>query len=758
MKPVCPPDCHAEFFTALDKLCTPTRFAALLAGLVCLTWADVLLGLGTFVIRDFAVFGYPLANYHRESFWGGELPLWNPLSYCGVPFLAQWNTMVLYPGSLLYLLLPLSWSLPVFCVLHLYWGGVGMYRLAREWTGRDSAAAFAGLAFAFNGLTLNSLMWPNNIAALGWLPWVLWSVERAVVGGGRALAIAALAGALQMLTGAPELILFTWLFAAGWLLAKRAGWLHWGRLMGVAALVGLMSAAQLLPFFDLLQHSQRDANYGGAAWSLPWWRLANLLVPLFRCVQTPSGNFLQPEQIWTLTFYAGVTVLLVAALGVRRSCDQRAMFLLLVSSAALWLGLGPKGGAYSWIGHVIPLGFMRFPVKFVALLTITLPLLAAVGWQRLAGNSTGQRGNGWPFGVLLALVAGIGWWGGVVTSANADVVGTNAIDSAIRSGAHLIFFGGACWAGLRARTVRARQLLGIIALLVVWSDLVFHLPGLMPRVSRAAYEAVPLVKKHIPVPPPQAGTARIMLSQALIKKFYLHTVPDYDDMLLLMQVGMPCNLNLLHNIPKVDGFLSLTTKEQQAIEDLVSSRTETRLGGLMDFMSVSHVIVFTNELQWNQRSTSLPWITAGQAVVAADDATTLKAVASPSFQPHAITYAATPLGKQQDLIERPQAAARVLSHVFGPHRIDCEVESPTPTVVVIGQSFYHPWRATVNGQPTEILRANHAFQAVPVPAGRSAVRLEYVDRRFQLGVVLSALGLIVCGVLWWRARKVPNVQ
>jgi uncharacterized membrane protein YfhO len=96
------------------------------------------------------------------------------------------------------------------------------------------------------------------------------------------------------------------------------------------------------------------------------------------------------------------------------------------------------------------------------------------------------------------------------------------------------------------------------------------------------------------------------------------------------------------------------------------------------------------------------------------------------------------------------AAAKVSAAKWDAHHIECEVESPEPTLVVIAQAFYHPWRATVNGQPATILRANHAFQAVPVPAGRSTVRLEYVDRRFQLGVALSALGLIICGLLWWR--------
>ncbi len=93
----------------------PGRFLMLL-GLVILagywdlilSYPDVFPGKSTFVTRDFAYFGYPLAYYHKLSFWKAEIPLWNPLNNCGLPFLAQWNTMVLYPGSLFYLLLPLS--------------------------------------------------------------------------------------------------------------------------------------------------------------------------------------------------------------------------------------------------------------------------------------------------------------------------------------------------------------------------------------------------------------------------------------------------------------------------------------------------------------------------------------------------------------------------------------------------------------------------------------------------------------------------
>ena len=158
---------------AADEWLTAGRFALLLGLLIFATFPGVLLGSATFIIRDYGMFSYPVAFFHRECFWRGELPLWDPLSHCGVPFLAQWNTLTLYPLSLIYLLLPLTWSLSFFCLAHLFWGGMGMYFLAHRWTGHRLAAGLAGVIFAFNGLTLNFLMWPSHEATFAWLPWVI---------------------------------------------------------------------------------------------------------------------------------------------------------------------------------------------------------------------------------------------------------------------------------------------------------------------------------------------------------------------------------------------------------------------------------------------------------------------------------------------------------------------------------------------------------------------------------------------------------
>src|SRR6185369_10130464 len=171
----------------IDAWFTPRRFAfALLLWLVAL-FPKVIFGTHTFVFRDYGLFGYPLAHYYRESLWRVEVPLWNPLNNCGIPFLAQWNTMVLYPLSLFYLVFPLPWSLAVFCLGHLFLAGLGMYFLTHRWTGHRFAACVAGLAYAFNGVSLSSLMWPAIVAAVAWMPWVVLCVAKDWQEGGRAV-------------------------------------------------------------------------------------------------------------------------------------------------------------------------------------------------------------------------------------------------------------------------------------------------------------------------------------------------------------------------------------------------------------------------------------------------------------------------------------------------------------------------------------------------------------------------------------------
>src|SRR6266404_2226711 len=352
---------------------TPGHFALVLGLLIFAAFAQIVLGLhfslrpfhfslfefDTFVVRDFGFFAYPLAHFQRECFWRGELPFWDPYNNCGAPFLAQWNTMPLYPPALIYLLLPLSWSLGFFCLLHLFWGGLGMYFLGDRWTGNRLGASVAGLVFAFNGLSLNLLMWPSHIATFSWMPWVVLTVEWAWHKGGRKLFVAAACGALQMLAGGPQTILLTWLllatmwgmqFARGlWntrgsdpvtalnraeleFCAPRA--MLW-RFPLVVLLVATIAAIQLLPFMDLAAHSQREQGFADTRWSMPVWGWANFLVPMVFGQVWGMGVFFQHQQAWTSSYYLGTGALLLALFAICLVRRRRVWFLATAAGLAL---------------------------------------------------------------------------------------------------------------------------------------------------------------------------------------------------------------------------------------------------------------------------------------------------------------------------------------------------------------------------------------------------------------------------------------
>ena len=60
-----------------------------------------------------------------------------------------------------------------------------------------------------------------------------------------------------------------------------------------------------------------------------------------------------------------------------------------------------------------------------------------------------------------------------------------------------------------------------------------------------------------------------------------------------------------------------------------------------------------------------------------------------------------------------------------------------PGWVVISQTAWTGWRAYLDGRRVRMLRANRAFLAVYVPAGRHEVRLRYLPRSFVVGRTIS---------------------
>jgi hypothetical protein len=734
-----------ELRATSDEWFTLPRLLLLLAALILVAFPTVVIGTDSFFYRDMGQFGYPLAKFHREAFWRGEVPLWNPLNNCGLPFLAQWNTLVLYPGSLIYLLLPLPWSMNWFMFAHMFLAAAGMYALARRWTNNRFAASVAGLVFAWNGLTLHVLMWPNNMAALGWMPWTVLALERAWREGGRRVFVGALVGAMQMLTGAPEIILLTWLIiGVFWLrdfIGKNGPRAQlFLRFAFCGALIFAVCAAQLLPFLDLLRHSDRDTSYGGPVWSMPLWGWANFVVPMFGCTPSVVGVYSQDAQQWTSSYYMGIGTVAFALLAWRTQ-DARVKWLAGITLAGLVLALGHDAYVYALLKKILPmLGFVRFPIKYVVLVAFALPLLAAFGVQAFRDLIEQKRAKAGLDPILIGL--GVVAVALVVLARIHPIPGTSPqtiTNSAFSRIGFLLLALAPLFFSRGGGTLRARATL-LLFLIVLGTDVLTHMPRQNPVVPNAGYSSMPVDE--------MLGKARAMISPPMKQALDGLANPDPLTMFLGHRRMLLSDCNLLVGVPKVDGFFSLYLREVEQITRRLYRTTNYHLP-LLDFLAVTQLSADTELFAWYTRSNAMPWVSAGQEPVFGSGAQTFDGIFASTFDPRRAAY--LPIEAKAAVGGVQGGQCKVISSEMKREFVAAELQASAPSLVLISQAHTPSWRAFVDGRSTPLWKANYGFQAVVVPVGRHRVELRYEDRLFRGGAIVSAVSLLAC--LGFLARR-----
>ena len=97
--------------------------------------------------------------FAAESLRAGHLPLWNPYVYGGQPFLGGFESALLYPPTLIFVLLPLDRAMNLTLLGHLLILGWGM----QYWVARRGMHPVAG-ACACLAAQLAGPVWPQMFA------------------------------------------------------------------------------------------------------------------------------------------------------------------------------------------------------------------------------------------------------------------------------------------------------------------------------------------------------------------------------------------------------------------------------------------------------------------------------------------------------------------------------------------------------------------------------------------------------------------
>lgn len=666
-------------------------------------FTPVLLGRGLIMGNDGLLLFYPAEQALAEALRQGTLPFWTPEIQAGFPLLADGQPGVLYPPNLLaFGLLPAPLAHNLLTIVHALLGLVFVYWWGRTLNRSRTASALMGLVFALSTPLTGSKM--PVLETLAWTPLLFVLTERFVQRRTLTWAwmLAPVVG-LQWLAGFPQITLYS-LVAASLYLTGRLWFEEPDRrhaitlilIWSVPIVLGMgLAAPQLLPTYELAQHSIRASGIGGSMAgekSLFPAALATLLLPSWQPFFAGAG----------LGFgvYVGIVPLALALVALTRRPERRwTLPLLLVSLGTIVLSFDRFSPLFPILRELPGFSSFRVPSRFLILTQLALVALAGFGWDVIFAQDRGAQP----------------WVGRLLTAAGLLFVGNTILGYPLLAWLrpHLLQF---------AETFTRRYILAVGAPSASDPYHVQPWSYYQAKIERL-YDAL----LHATVwSNPDVWLPFLVLLAAWIFWHRRHSMPASRLAGLwgvLIVVDLFAAGGVAGTIPT-----SWVTEPPEIVEQPLDTFTPITTIG-------------TIQLYRNEQAFPRAFLVdrVEQAASAEEAVEWTKAHG-------AILRTTAPVESQKPLSLTTNAAAtsRVAVQRYEPTRVDLQVSASGDVLLVLTDTFYPGWRATVDGRPARIYRAYGHFRTLVVPAGDHDVAFTYTPHTFRRGLVLAG----IAGIVW----------
>jgi hypothetical protein len=692
-----------------------------------------------FAAGDFTDQFYAFRYFQSQELWSGRLPLWNPYTFGGAPFLADIQSAVLYPIGLLVILVAGKSGLPLMAVqieaiVHYFLAGVFVYLLVKHLTGKRLAGLVGAIVYGFGSyLTSYPKLQLAILEGQTWVPLALLAVSLAARSerqgkarrsmawlalGGVALALSALAGHGQTFLLAAYTVMgyLAFAFFPAWWAASRHGKVGQTARILILPVVALgLAAAQLLPSLEYMQLSTRaQIGFAKAGGGFLYSDLLALVLPGLRVI------------------YVGILPLILAFLALVLKRRRETVFWGLVALIALILSLGRQTVLYTLLYLLAP-GFNLFQGQERALQVFSLAIAILTGYgaaflSRPLAHQVKQRylsfcrvlGGATIGAVAMVLLA---YWGAM----NLMPTESGQVNDFLE------------------RSV-------LLLLLLSLSTLVLHLRiGHKLRAGRLAVLILPLLifdlfslnQGH----DLQRSNARDRFQVTAPVRFLQNESGPFrvwDDHVL------PGNFGCVWGIEETGGISPLQLQRYQDfwnalpgerarwllnVKYAITSQDALPDGELVDEFSTPDKDFYFYRIQ----SPGPRAFVAYSAELQVDDGRALQRLAAPDFDPSQTVLLAQDPGL--DLAGAGQGTVRFVERL--PNRLLLDVDTDAAGILVLSEVDYPGWRATVDGHQVDILRADTILRAVPLQAGTHRVEMVFQPRVVTVGLILSALVLLV---------------
>lgn len=711
----------------------------------------------------------PLELFFQKEQLAGRMPSWYPDVSWGFPVIAAGQIGFFYPPLLLTRWLPIQFYLPLLLVIHTGAALAGMYIFLRRLSISPFGAFFGSLSFAFSSFTFQHLTHLNIFLILAWLPWQFVAANAgASQRSWRRLSLLCLTLAIPFLNGQFQLPLLMAAITTAYFFYRSRQNRHplpatlcfiLGLMVGVAGL----SAAQMLPTLELVGYSSRaDAEQFDLVranqHSFPFYHLPTLFFPrFFGNDYTYWGKRLEIEYG---IFVGTIPLLLSLWLVTRRHTHLPLSFWGWLGLSTFLFALG-DWSPFRLVGIEPSLWFFSAPARWLLFTTFALAIITAYAFDYLKQNSQ----SFYRFCLRVSLLLGLG-----VLSANiflnycttscqsyllqkaarvslislsdtpADYYVTKINDLINQAKTNSVsFFSPFTYlpliivASLLILTRRYSQRYSLILLALTMGELGIVAATTSPTVSWRETLSPPLTIEALP-PSIKEKQARLLSRHEGGDTGALFTNPASraDDQKRRQQKNLL--LPLMHaqfNLAGVQWPASLDLQEQA--KTLEALQTPDDFGFNLEQAANLNVGAMLVPASMPQPPNLKPY----QSIEGIN-----------IYELPAVSRASVLDNQNQEL-----PTVKVEYKSLTPTHTRLTVDTPQSATVIIRDTWYPGWQATLQGQSLPVQFMPPFWQKLSVPAGHHQINLQYHSTSLRYGLIISLVTTILLTIGVFRPKK-----
>lgn len=770
---------------------------ALLAVLVAVYFREVILQ-HAFFWEDFIYQFYPYRSFASAAFVNGEIPLWNPYTFGGMPFLADITGTVMYLPHLL--LLPFVaggklhfWYVEMYIIVHAFLAGTTMFYCARHFGATRVAASFSALVYTFSGFLVLHIIHLVTICQIAWFPLVVLLFSRMLKEQSvRDMLLAGFVLSMIVCGGHIQITLYFFLFLFAFFVYEMVFFardevrvkkkfsakplaVRSCLAAGVIVFAVALAAVQLLPTSELADLSLRESiTYAKASeGQLYWQQLITLIIPKFFGTSNALGGenphpYWGPEvqwAYWETALYMGIAALVLAlfALSLWRS-NRHVGFLAGFALFALLYALGDNFFVHRLFYDFVP-GFGRFRSmgRWTIFIAFAVALLSGFGLQRIISSTAHSK-------VMQRILAVVG----VLVLALTVAVRTRMLDGFIQwqAGRGALSYASPEQVFPLAQQIAAKE--SLVAAGIALLTIAFLYALLMRKIPLRWGVALVFLVQYVDMyvfgfehnngklNPDEHFGERAQVVELLKEEgkteFFRVNARNGSGIYLDRNQGMIDRLFL------TEGYSQLALQRRfppAATEDRMYNLLNTKYRLKTDTVEVQNQPRLTWGLVADSAYLPRAFFVYRYNVFATAQAESLF-MRSTGFDPRRmVALEQNPNVSLADPVPGERWSATIQSYSL--NRIVINATTPRRGILVLSEIFYPGWNAYIDGVSVQVFRANWNLRAFVVDAGEHRVEVRFEPKSFSTGATVSlsafALGFagFVFSLLQQKLKRRPDL-